>query len=281
MLKEESKFTKIKLNIDNIYVPYKIPKESLLISIIIPLYNEKHSIKDVINRIPNSFKFEIIIIDDGSTDNSIEKINQIYNREIKLIRHFENRGYGAAILTGIKHTTGDIIVTLDSDGQHNPEEIPLLIEPIINNQADIVVGSRYLGRSTYRVPLHTRVGEFIVNKCLRYMFRQNIANNQSGFRAFNKKSLEIFENMIFSRFGLCTEVLFKAAINGLRICEVPITVNRRENGISYNKILEICKSVFSCIILYFLKRIKIGKIIPKKFWEKLYHNIIKHLKKLY
>jgi len=227
-------------------------KDQLLISIVIPLYNEENSIKTVIKRIPNHFNYEIIIVDDGSTDNSVAKINQIYNRKIKLIRHFENRGYGAAILTGIKHTTGDIIVTLDSDGQHDPEEMPFLIEPIINNQADIVVGSRYLGRSTYRVPLHTRVGEFFVKKCLWYMFHQNIANNQSGFRAFNKKGLKIFENVIFSKFGLCTEVLFKAAINGLRICEVPITVNRREHGFSYNKILEICKSVLSCIILIFL-----------------------------
>lgn len=255
--------------------------DELLISIIIPLYNEEHSIKNVINRIPNHVKNEIIIVDDGSTDDSVTKINRIYDKKIKLKRHFKNRGYGAAILTGIKNATGDIIVTLDSDGQHNPEEIPLLIEPIINNQADIVVGSRYLGRSTYKVPLHTRAGEFIVKKCLWYMFRQNIANNQSGFRAINKKGLKIFENLIFSKFGLCTELLFKAGINGLRICEVPITISKREHGVSYNKIMEICKSILSCIILYFLKRIKIGRIIPKRYWDKIYNNIIKHLKKLY
>ena len=186
-------------------------KDQLLISIVIPLYNEENSIKTVIKRIPNHFNYEIIIVDDGSTDNSIKRINEIKTKKIKLIRHKENRGYGAAILTGIKKARGDIIVTLDSDGQHNPEEIDVLIKPIINNKADIVVGSRYLGHSNYRIPLHTRVGEFVIKKCLWYLYHQTVGNNQSGFRVFSRKSLELFDNMLFSKFGLCTEILFKAA----------------------------------------------------------------------
>ena len=88
----------------------------ILVSIIIPLYNEESSIKNVIKRIPNNFNHEIIIIDDGSTDNSLRKIKEIENSEIKIIRHKENRGYGAAIMSGIRYAQGDIIVTMDSDG---------------------------------------------------------------------------------------------------------------------------------------------------------------------
>jgi len=94
MIEDKSKFTEIEINIETInktinetiYVPNKILQESITISIVIPLYNEEHSIKNVINRIPNNFKNEIIIIDDGSTDNSLIKIHQINNRKIKIIQ---------------------------------------------------------------------------------------------------------------------------------------------------------------------------------------------------
>ena len=89
-------------------------QDQLFISIIIPLYNEEKSIKNIINRIPHYFKHEIIIVDDGSKDNSISEVLKIKNENISLIRHIENKGYGAAILTGIKHAKGDIIITIDS-----------------------------------------------------------------------------------------------------------------------------------------------------------------------
>ncbi|MFX0036720.1 MAG: glycosyltransferase family 2 protein, partial [Candidatus Hermodarchaeota archaeon] len=102
----------------------KVQNNAPLFSVIIPLYNEENTIKNVIQRIPNHQQYEIIIVDDGSTDNSIKKVQEINNRAIKIIKHEKNQGYGAAILTGFEHAIGDILITLDSDGQHNPEEIP-------------------------------------------------------------------------------------------------------------------------------------------------------------
>ena len=253
----------------------------ILISIIIPLYNEEKTIKNIINRIPDYFNHEIIIVDDGSKDNSVNEVFNIKNKNISLISHNENKGYGASILTGIKYAKGDIIITIDSDGQHNPEEIPILIQPILANEADIVVGSRYKGTSNYRVPLHTRAGEYVVNRSLWYLFHQKIGNNQSGFRAFNKKSLKLFNDVIFSKFGLCTEILFKAAFNGFKICEVPILINERKHGVSYNKVIEVFKSICTIILLYFLKKIRIAKIIPKRIWERIYLNLIIYLTRLY
>ena len=252
-----------------------------IVSIIIPLFNEEKSIKKVIQRINPNFLNEIIVVDDGSSDNSVEKVQEIKNKNIKIIRHKINKGYGAAILTGIKHATGDVIITIDSDGQHNPEEIPTLIQPILDNLSDIVVGSRYKGMSNYRVPLHTRAGEFVVKKSLWYLYHQTVGNNQSGFRAFNKNCVELFDDVVFSSFGLCTEILFKAALKGYKICEVPISLNEREHGVSYNKVIEIFQSICSIILLYFLKKIRIGNILPKRIWLQVYHNIILHLKKLY
>ncbi len=238
--------------------------EEILTSIVIPLYNEAKSIKDVIDRIPNHHLYEIIIVDDGSTDNSVEMIKEIENRDIRIIQHGKNRGYGASILTGFENAVGDIIVTMDSDGQHNPEEIPQLIIPIINNQADFVVGSRYLGSSNYKVPLHTRVGENLISLCLWFLYRQKIRNNQSGFRAFNSKYVKIFRSIRDTKFGLCTQMIYKAAEHGLRVSEIPIKMNVRQYGSSRVDLFKIIISVSYCILIFSVKRFKLNRFIPTR-----------------
>ena len=196
----------------------------------------------------------------------MKKIKEI-KREIKLIQHETNQGYGASILTGFEYVTGDIIITMDSDGQHNPEEISDLIEPIINRRADIVIGSRYLGKSNYKIPLHTRVGEFFINKCLWLLFNQKVANNQSGFRVFTKESLKLFNNMRYTKFGLCTETIFKAACNKLRIIESPIIVNPRKHGSTYVKLIKLIKSIVSCISIYSLEKFGLKKLTLGSFFN--------------
>ncbi|KKK63277.1 hypothetical protein LCGC14_2995890, partial [marine sediment metagenome] len=171
---------------------------------------------------------------------------------------------GAALLSGFKHATGDIIVTIDSDGQHNPEDIPNLIKPIISDQADFVVGSRYLGSSNYKVPLHARVGENLINFFLRFLYRQNVNNNQSGFRAFSSQHSRIFNNIRDTKFGLCTETLFKVAHYKLRISEVPINVNIRKYGKSHVALFKIIISISYCILIYFVKRFKLNRFIPNR-----------------
>ncbi len=238
--------------------------KEILTSIVIPLYNEEKSIKDVIDRIPNHHLYEIIIVDDGSTDNSVERIKELENREIRIIQHEKNRGYGASILTGFENAVGDIIVTMDSDGQHNPEEISKLIRPIINNQADFVVGSRYLGSSNYKVPLHTRVGENIISLCLWFLYRQKVGNNQSGFRAFNSKYVKIFKNIRDTKFGLCTQMIYKAAEHGLRVSEIPIKMNVRQYGNSRVYLFKIIISISYCILIFSVKRFKLNRFLPSR-----------------
>jgi len=247
--------------------------EKLLISIIIPMYNEENSIKKVIKKIPNHRSYEIIVIDDGSTDNSIKKVKQIKDRDIKIIRHDKNQGYGASILTGFNYVTGDIIVTMDSDGQHNPEEIPNLIKPIIDNQADYVVGSRYLGSSNYKVPLHARVGEYLINICLWFLYRQKVSNSQSGFRAFKSEYVKIFKNLRDTKFGLCTETIFKAGHNKLRISEVPININVRQYGNSRVDLFKIFISISTCILIYIVKRFKLNRFFSNRILAKIKNKI--------
>jgi glycosyltransferase involved in cell wall biosynthesis len=240
----------------------QLNNSNLLISVIIPIFNEEKSIQEVIERIPNHRNYEIILIDDGSTDKSIEKVQEIQNKSIKVFRHEKNQGYGEALLTGFRHANGDLIITLDSDGQHNPEEIPSLIKALIDNNADIVIGSRYLGSYNYKVPLYTKIGEFFIKTLLAFLFRQKISNNQSGFRALKTKSLVLLQKMKHTKFGFGTELLFNAAYNNLKIIEVPVSMNSRKYGTSNIILPELIISISICILDYMFKKFKLDiKII--------------------
>jgi len=237
------------------HINHHLKTENPLISVVIPVYNEEKSIRNVVERIPNHQQYEIILVDDGSTDKSLEKVKVIRNRHIRVIKHKINKGYGAAILTGIKYATGDIIVTMDSDGQHSPEEIQKLVEPIINEQADIVIGSRYLGKCNYRIPSYTRIGENIISLFLWILFRQKVKNNQSGFKAFSKKSTKIFNSMLYNRFGLCTEMIYKAAYYKFNILEVPVSINLRKYGTSYVNLAKLFIAISTCILIYGVRKV--------------------------
>jgi len=235
----------------------QLESSDLLISVIIPVYNEENSIKGVIERIPNHLNYEIILVDDGSTDKSVMKIKEIEKDNIILLQHQKNLGYGAALITGFKNATGNIIVTLDSDGQHKPEEIEKMIKPILQGKADLVIGSRYLGDCNYKVPLFTRIGEYCVKICILTLFRQRIGNNQSGYRCFRKEILNGLNDNLFVGMGFSTEFLLECALKKLKILEVPISLNSREHGTSYVNLVEIFKSILNCIAIYYLKKYKL------------------------
>ena len=245
------------------------------ISIIVPLYNEEDSIYSVLKRIPNQYAYEIIVVNDGSTDNSIKQVKKVKNKNIQIISHKNNRGYGAALLTGLRHAKGDIIITLDSDGQHDPNEIPKLIQPILNDKADLVIGSRYLGNCHYTVPFYTRMGEFLINVFLYFFFGQQVGNNQSGFRAIRKEYLPLLQNLDFRNFGLGTEIVLKAASSRLRIKEVPINVNPREYGKSYINYSKILVIIGACILKYAFLKFDLLKFVPD-FLKRIFLRITDH-----
>lgn len=238
------------------------PSEEETVSVVIPLYNEEKTIREVLERIPNHRPTEIIVVDDGSIDNSVEAASKV-EKNIKIIRHIENKGYGASLLEGFRQSNGDIIVTLDSDGQHEPQQIPKLLIPILQDRADIIVGSRYLGRSHYRVPLHTRLGELFISLCLQVLYRQKVGNNQCGFRAFRREALNSVMPLKSTRFGFNTEILFKAAKLGFKISEVPVTIKPREHGSSYVQLAKILRSILIVLFLYLFLKLRMDKIFPQ------------------
>lgn len=235
----------------------KSEDHEFLISIIIPVYNEEKTISKILNNLPRSENIETIVIDDHSSDNSVKEIEKVkQTRTIKLIKHKKNQGYGRAILMGIKNSMGNIIVTMDSDGQHRPEDIYSLVQPLLEKQADFTIGSRYLGKYHYKLPLTTRFGEVIIEKMIHIFYGQKIRNNQNGFRAFNRNIIHIFDNIHYHGYAFATELILKAKIFGYTIKECPISVYSRQYGSSGIILNVLALNIFSCFIRYFLKKFK-------------------------
>jgi len=156
--------------------------ENIKIYIVIPAYNEATIIQNVIAEIKNTGYENIIVIDDGSFDNTYEKAGEIEN--ITVLRHKINRGKGAAAKTGIeaaKLLGADIIVTMDSDGQHDPKNIENLVDPIINEKFDAVLGTRLINPKG--MPLHKILHNKIANLITWYLYGLWVTDSQSGFRA--------------------------------------------------------------------------------------------------
>lgn len=230
--------------------------DSKLLSIVIPVYNEEETIRTILEQLPKNREIEIILVDDHSTDNSLNEIKKAKNvNRIKVIKHERNLGYGSALLTGINHATGYIVVTMDSDGQHRPEDIFYLVNPIFKKEADITVGSRYYGTYNYRLPVSTRLGEAIIEKFMFIFFGQKVTNNQGGFRAFHKKTLKIFKDIKFKDYAFTTELLFKASLSKFKIKECPIHLVDREHGTSKIVLSKLIFSLLLCVAYYSIQRI--------------------------
>ena len=189
----------------------------------IPAYNEEKNIAGIITKL-KKYADSIIVCDDGSSD---------LTREISeglgaiVISHSKNRGYGAAInslFLKAKELQSDVFVTFDADGQHRIEDIQVVTEPIMNNKADLVIGSRFLNTKSEEMPNYRKVGIKIITKVTNLSIKKDLTDSQSGFRAYSMKALQEITPSD-DGMGVSTEILIKANDIGLKIGEVPIKVN--------------------------------------------------------
>ena len=193
------------------------------ILVCIPAFNEAGAITEIIRK-SRKYADDIIVYDDGSTDNTYEAAT---SAGAIVIRNPENKGYGVAIRSlfqAAKEKDADIMVTLDSDGQHNPDQIPELIEPL-KHGFDIVIGSRFLNNSDkQKVPKYRTLGIKTITKLTQAASYNGITDSQSGFRAYTKNALSKI-NLFEDGMAVSTEILLRAKEKRLLATEVPITIN--------------------------------------------------------
>ncbi len=193
----------------------------LKITIGIPAYNEEKNIASVITKL-KKITNSIIVCDDGSSDMT-SKISK--NLGAVVISHKKNMGYGVAInsiFQKSKEMNSDLLVTFDADGQHRIEDIEKVIEPIKNNDADLVIGSRFLDKKS-NVPNYRKIGIKVITQVTNASIKKKLTDSQSGFRAYNQRVLSQISPSDVG-MGISTEILIKSSSKGLRITEVPITV---------------------------------------------------------
>ncbi len=200
------------------------------VSIVIPCYNEKNTIEEIVEAVRSApiENKEIIVVDDCSGDGTQavlkEKISQMVDR---IIYHPVNRGKGAALRSGFAAATGDIILVQDADLEYNPEEYPLLLEPIMSGKADAVFGSRFMGGRPHRVLFFWHmVGNRFLTLLSNIFTNLNLTDIETGYKAFKApviKSIQIEED----RFAIDPEIVAKLARTSCRIYEVGISYSGR------------------------------------------------------
>lgn len=187
----------------------------------LPAYNEATVLPEVIQEIRAAGYHHMILVDDGSSDETFEVAHAA---GVTALRHRLNRGKGAATKTAIeaaKLLGAEIIVTLDSDGQHNPKDIPQLIEPILRGEADVVLGTRLI--NPHGMPRHKILANWLGNAVTWCLYGLWVTDSQSGFRAYSRKAASLI-NTRSDRYDYESEVIREIRLHGLVFLEVPIEV---------------------------------------------------------
>ncbi len=201
----------------------------MLLSVIMPVYNERQTIEEIIQRVQNvNLEKEIIIVDDYSTDGTRDYLRTITEKNIKIFFHEQNRGKGAALQTGFEKVSGDIVVIQDADLEYNPEEYHLLIKPILDNRADVVYGSRFLTGAERRVLFfwHSLGNQFLT--FLSNMVTDlNLSDMETCYKMFRSEILKDI-SIEQDRFGFEPEFTVKIAKKKYRIYEVGISYSGRD-----------------------------------------------------
>jgi len=216
-----------------------------------PAYNEEKNIAGILLKL-KKISQDIIVCDDGSSDLTAKIAEEL---GAIVIQHKKNFGYGAGIrsifLKAIE-IKADVLVTFDADGQHRIEDINSVLEPIINDEADLVIGSRFLTDNN-EIPKYRKFGIKTITSITNSSLGKKLSDSQSGFRAYNKK---VLENIVPSEsgMGVSTEILIKASKMNLRITEVPIVVSYEGDTSTHNPVSHGVSVILSTMKFTFIER---------------------------
>lgn len=199
--------------------------------VVIPAYNESACIATVVQQVRAVLpEADIVVVDDCSQDDTAVQAGAA---GAVVLRLPVNLGDGAARQTGFKYATSEgygWVVQLDGDGQHRPENIPHLLEPVLRDEADLVIGSRFLGEQGYRVQRGRRIGQFVFARIASWATGQRITDPTSGFRAMNRRVVAFFCTQVYPQQYPDADVLISAHYAGFRLKEVPARMQQSTTG---------------------------------------------------
>jgi len=207
----------------------------MLISVVMPVYNEAATIQRIVDRVLAApFNLELIIIDDGSTDGTSAALKTVSDAvsQVRVLTHETNRGKGAALRTGFAAATGDLILVQDADLEYDPGQYPSLLQPLLDDEADVVFGSRFGGQHHRKRYFWHTLGNWLLTTISNWKTGLKLTDMETCYKVFPRKLLDRIE-LIEDRFGFEPEFTAKIARltrddgSPLRIIEVPITYDRR------------------------------------------------------
>jgi len=231
-------------------------------AVVMPAYNAERKIKNVIIRIPKTLD-KLIVVDDKSTDGTLDVLKKIKikNKKMLLLTHQKNKGYGGAQKTLYKEALKqnfDYVVLLHDDGQYLPEEMIYLLDGAINNNADVVLGSRVLGGKMLEggVPSYKVLGNKILTRLENLAFGTKITEFHTGYRVYSKNALKKMNfTKLTDKYYFDSEIILQMLSNNLKIVEVPISVDYKQNITAANPFTYGLEILY-LILKYFLNKLK-------------------------
>lgn len=227
--------------------------------VIIPAYNEEKSIEKVVENLINNYpQYDYLIVNDGSTDRTEEICRE---KNYNFVTLPVNLGIGGGVQTGYIYAVKndyDIAIQTDGDGQHNPEYIEKLIEPIVKGEADMTIGSRFIEKEGFQTSFMRRMGINIIKGVIKMCCGVTIKDNTSGFRASSKELTKYFSENYAQDYPE-PEAIVTSVLNGYTVKEVPVVMNEREEGVSS---INAAKSV------YYMIKVSLALMIHRLGYQK-------------
>ncbi|TWT37158.1 Undecaprenyl-phosphate 4-deoxy-4-formamido-L-arabinose transferase [Posidoniimonas corsicana] len=197
------------------------------VSVIVPVYNESGKVNEVVNRLlPLDCVSEVLVIDDGSSDGGVSAAADPSGDRLRVFRHEQNRGKGAAIRTGLANCRGDIVVIQDADLEYAPEEIPRLVEPLLRLEADVVYGTRFGLGDRQQTPRERYLANWLLTWLSNRFTGLSLTDMETGHKAFRRESIDEMK-LCEDRFGFEPELTARLAKLGCRIAELPVSYTPR------------------------------------------------------
>ena len=199
------------------------------LTVVIPVYNERATVAEIIRRIRAveiPLTLQVIVVDDGSSDGSDKVLQALEDSTVRVIRHTHNQGKGAAIRTGMEAMTGDLLLIQDADLEYDPDDWPMLLEPILKGKARVVYGSRFTGERKNMLPLHW-FGNRMLSLVTNILYSSTLSDMETCYKLFDAEVLKGI-TLVSDRFEFEPEITAKVMRRGFRIYEVPISYAGRE-----------------------------------------------------